>query len=102
MSVATETPPAEPAEVTSIKPSQLPLFEGHRVTDNEVSFGGSITLEDLDLVKSMKLNGEFELVVRGRINTRTHRVKRDEAGNVVKTTSVSNLVVESVTAYDAD
>lgn len=82
------------------RPSQLPLFEGHRVTDHTLSFSGNVGLEELELVKGLKLDEEVAVIIRGRVASRRHNVVKDEHGNTVKTVSSSTILIDSVTAYD--
>ena len=94
---------AEAGTVTEIKSErQLPLFEGHRITEHRLNFVGNVPLIDSDLVKEMKLGGEFELVIRGRVTSRGHKALTDKEGNKLGAVSASTLYIESVSAYDPD
>lgn len=84
------------AEAQAEATTQLPLFEGQRVTDHAINFSGDVAVKEQDLVKAMKLNAEVEVVVRGRIVSRKHGVARDSEGNVIGTKSSSTILVESV------
>lgn len=89
-------------EVSAPKTTQLPLFEGHRVTEHRLNFAGNVLLVDSDVVKGMKLGEEIEIVVRGYVSKRGHKALRDGEGNKLGAESSSVLVVQSIQAYDPD
>lgn len=101
MSAVAEAPPVE-AEPEK-KPVQGQLFEGFRVTEHRLNFGGNVLIVDADVVKAMKLDsGEVELVVRGYVASRKFKGKKDTDGNKVGAEAMSVLIVESVQIYDPD
>lgn len=89
---ATKEPPA--------KTIALPLFEGYRVVDHTLNFGGNIKLADQDVIDSMKLGSEVAIIVRGRVVSRKHNGKDDGEGNRLGASSSSTVIVESIAAYD--
>lgn len=70
-------------------------FEGQKVTDYALSFGGNIQIGDPDLVKALTLGAEVTLRIQGHVQSRGHKMKdgKDSKGAV----SSATLVVESVT-----
>lgn len=71
-------------------------FEGKRITDFSLNFGGNIPLGDPDLIRALKLDNEATLVVKVRVVSRGHRTKKGKDGGTVGAVSSSNVVVESV------
>lgn len=65
-------PQAEP-QAEPVPLSQLPLFEGHRVIEARMNFGGNIAITDPEFAKSLKLGAEVEFVIRGRVVSRGHK-----------------------------
>lgn len=94
------------AAPTSIASRQLPLFEGHKVPQARLSFGGALnlnltSLEDVALVKALGLGAEgtvtFEvdgqdkpLVLGFKCTGRGHRFRKlDEVDSIVSTHRIS-------------
>lgn len=102
MSAALESVPDAPAEEPEAKPKQGALFEGFRVTEHRLNFGGNVLLVDADVIRSAKLGAEVEIVVRGRISSRGHKAQTDSEGNKLGATSSSTLIVQSIAAYEPD
>lgn len=71
-------------------------FEGKRVTDFTLNFGGNIQLGDPDLIRALKLDSEATLIVKVKVVSRGHRVKKGKDGGTVGAISSSNVTVESV------
>lgn len=99
MSMATvpETDEVDPVSETE-KPKEyqieLPGFEDHRVTELRLNFSGNTLVSDPDMAEALKLDGEVELVVRGRVVSATHRAGRDAGGTKVAKSAA--VYVESV------
>ena len=55
---------------------QLPLFEGHRVTETRLNFSGNI-LVDKATAEKMGLGKPITLKVTGRVVSATHRPTKD-------------------------
>jgi hypothetical protein len=79
--------------------TQMPLFEGHHVTDHRLNFAGNVELGG-DVVREMSLGAEVRLEVVGHVISRGHKEVRDKEGNLVGTVSSSTLVVEGVGLLD--
>lgn len=95
MSAVAASPEATSEEQQQEQPSnltQLPLFEGHRVIEARMNFGGNIAITDADLAKTLKLGAEVEFVIRGRVVSRGHKSKGDERQAV----SSANVVVDEI------
>lgn len=71
-------------------------FEGQRVVDYRLNFGGNVAIGDPALIEALKLNGEATLVVKVRTVSRGHKVKAGKDGGVVGAISSSNVTVETV------
>lgn len=74
----TETEEREPE-------AQLELegFQGHKVTELRLNFSGNTLVGDPDTAAALRLDGEVELVVTGRVVSSTHRAGRDAGGTKV-------------------
>jgi hypothetical protein len=94
------------ATVTEMQPRQLPLFEGHKVPQARLSFGGSMNLsltspEDVALVKALTLGAEGTvtftldghdrpLALGFKCTGRGHRFRKlDEVDSIVSTHRIS-------------
>lgn len=89
---------------TAEKTTQMPMFEGYRVSEHRLNFAGNVQLEDPEVIKQMHLKhgAEVVLVVRGTVTARKHRKVTDKEGNDIGLESSSVLTVESITLYDED
>jgi hypothetical protein len=63
---------AEPDTAEAVTEEQLELFEGRRVTEMRLNFSGN-TLVDSEVAAELELDGEVELVVKGRVVSATFR-----------------------------
>lgn len=98
-----EAPPIEDVKEEEQLPNPRPtLFEGYRVDEHRLNFVGNVPLVDAEIVKQIKLGGDFELVIRGRVTNRGHKAKTDKEGNKLGAVSSSTLYIESVSEYDPD
>jgi hypothetical protein len=94
---------ASPAEELAARPTQLPLFEGVRMTEHRLNFAGNVLLSDPDVVKQMHLKtDEVALVVRARVVKRGHAKIDDKEGNTVGGVSSTTIYITSVSAYDEE
>lgn len=75
-------------------------FEGVRVVDHRLNFGGNVALGDPEVIKSLKLDDEVTLIVKGKIAGRGHKTKKGKDGGSIGAVSSSTLIIESV-ALDA-
>lgn len=98
MSAAEATVP-ETAEQQAVKPSQLPLFEGHRVTEHRLNFAGNVPVTS-EVAKDLKLGAEVTLVIKGYVTTRAHKGLKDKDGNRLGASSSSAFVVQTVEIAD--
>jgi hypothetical protein len=81
--------------------TQMPLFEGYRVSEHRLNFAGNILLIDADVLKQMHLkNNDVELVIRGKVVARSHKKLSDKDGNTTGAVSSTSVYVESVSAYE--
>jgi hypothetical protein len=82
---------------------QLPLFEGCRVTDYRLNFGGNVPLGDLELIKQLKLNNNatVTLEIDVEVVSAGGKKTKDGEGNVTGTVKSSNVVVKAVRLADA-
>lgn len=71
-------------------------FEGQRVTDARLNFGGNIALGDPKVIEALKLNGEAVLIVKGYVASRGHKMKSTKDGGRAGAVSSSTFIVESV------
>lgn len=76
-------------------------FEGERVVDARLNFGGNIALGDPKVIEALKLNGEAVLVVKGYVASRGHKMKAGKDGGRSGAISSSTFIVESVTLDEA-
>lgn len=97
MAVAEAPPLAEESEADK---KGLPLFEGYRVAEHTLNFGGNIKVADQDVIDGLKLGQEITMVVRGRVVSRKFNGKDDAEGNRLPASSASTVIVESITSYD--
>lgn len=93
-------PPAVEEPTSPAKTIAMPLFEGYRVGEHTLNFGGNIKLSDQDVVDKLKLGQEVAIVVRGRVVSRRFNGKDDAEGNRLPASSASTVIVESIAAYD--
>lgn len=81
--------------------TQMPLFEGYRVSEHRLVFSGHVKVVEPELLKALKLGAEdIAFVVRGRVQARGHKIDSDKEGNLLGVTSSSTLLVESVSGYE--
>lgn len=75
-------------------------FEGEKITDYRINFGGNVELGDKAVIDALTLNSEVTLIVKGRVTSRGHKMKtaKDSKGSAV---SSSTVVIESVTLDEA-
>lgn len=71
-------------------------FEGVKITDYRLHFGGNVELGDKELIDALKLDEEVTLIVKGRVVGRGHKTKtaKDSKSSAV---SSSTVVIETVT-----
>lgn len=71
-------------------------FEGVKISDYRLNFGGNVELGDPELIKALVLDEEVTLIVRGRVTGRGHKTKtaKDQKSTAV---SSSTIVIETVT-----
>lgn len=100
MSIAS-VPDTEPADPLNDEPKdeekvqlELPGFEGHVVSELRLNFSGNTLVVDPDTAAALALDGEVELVVKGRVVSSTHRAARDAGGTKVAKSAA--VYVESV------
>ena len=91
----------EPAEAPKVEEGGQVLlfdkkFEGVKITDYRLNFGGNVELGDPELIKALALDEEVTLIVKGRVVSRSHKTK---TAKDAKSTAVSSsaIVVETVT-----
>ena len=63
-------------------------FEGVKVSDYTVNFGGNIPLGDPELIKALTLGEEVTLRVKAHVQSRGHRLKAGK-DNADKSAAVS-------------
>lgn len=71
-------------------------FEGVRVVDYRLNFGGNVALGDPKLIEALKLGNEATLVIKVKVVSRGHGTKKGKDGGTVGAISSSNVTVESV------
>lgn len=94
---AVETPAEPKVEETGQVVLFNAKFEGQKVTDHRLNFGGNIALGDPEVIKALTLNGEAVLVVKGYVAGRGHKMKSGKDGGRSGAVSSSTFIVESVT-----
>lgn len=87
---------APPAEESGQLLAFTQKFEGQRVVDYRLNFGGNVALGDPKIIDSLKLNGEAVLVVKVKTVSRGHKIKTGKDGGTIGAVSSSNVTVESV------
>lgn len=98
MSAAEAAEPQEQEEPKG-KTAQLPLFEGHRVTEHRLNFGGNVPITG-EVAKEMKLGAEVTLTIKGYVTSRNHKGLKDKDGNRLGASSSAALIVQSVEIAD--
>lgn len=71
-------------------------FEGVKVTDFAVNFSGNIPIGYPELIKSLALDEEVTLIVKGRVTSRSHRKKNAKDGAKSEAVSSSTVLVQSI------
>jgi hypothetical protein len=71
-------------------------FEGQKVTDYRLAFGGKVELGDAELIEALKLGREVTLRVVGRVMTRNHTLKKEDGMPTSETVSSATVVIETV------
>lgn len=90
--------PPEVAEETKAPQLELPGFEGHRVNELRVNFSGNTLVTSGEVADALELDGEVELIVKGRVVSATHRAARDAGGTKVAKSAA--VFIESVELAD--
>lgn len=76
-------------------------FEGVKVSDFRLNFGGNVELGDKALIDALKLDEEVTLVVRGRVRGRGHKMKTSKDGASGSAVSSATIVIDTVTLDEA-
>lgn len=72
-------------------------FEGTKVTDFRLHFGGNIELGDKDLIDALKLDDDVTLIVKGKVRSRGHKLKSAKDGAKSEAVSSATVVIDTVT-----
>lgn len=75
-------------------------FEGVKVDDFRLNFGGNIALGDKTLIDALTLNEEVTLVVKGTVRSRGHKMKAVKDGAKGSAVSSATIVIEEVALED--
>lgn len=72
-------------------------FEGVKVADFRLNFGGNIELGDPDLIKALTLDEDVTLIVKGKVRSRGHKMKNAKDGTKSTAVSSATVVIDTVT-----
>lgn len=72
-------------------------FEGVKVDDFRLNFGGNVELGDPALINALKLDEDVTLIVKGKVRQRSHKLKNAKDGAKGSAVSGATLVIDSVT-----
>lgn len=76
-------------------------FEGVKVDDFRVNFGGNVELGDPKLIEALKLDEDVTLIVKGKVRSRGHKLKNAKDGAKGSAVSSATIVIDSVTLDEA-
>lgn len=76
-------------------------FEGVKVADYRLNFGGNVELGDKELIDALKLDEEVTLIVKGRVRSRGHKMKNAKDDSKGTAISSSTIVIDSVALEQA-
>lgn len=76
-------------------------FEGVKVDDFRLNFGGNIMLGDKALIDALKLDEDVTLIVKGKVRSRGHKLKAAKDGAKGSAVSSATVVIDTVALEEA-